>query len=605
MEINSTPYSPKTLVENNIRFRIPLYQRPYTWAEKQVKQLLDDLWSSFEQSKDSPYFIGIMNISQTDYDDSTFDLIDGQQRLTTLSVMALVMKDLVIEDNDYDRGWANFCGRIDFYGREEDKAFLENGLPKDNTNKNLINAQSVVKSFINSIKDDENNKNKKEFSQYVFEQASFFLSVIPQDYTIIEKNKQFIRMNNRGKQLEMVDILKVKLSSVKGVDSKEFLRKWNTISQMNCDEKSDENNQQGELPPTILNIIERYESVNLPKESEIYYKSIVSFDEFLLIALRRVKKDIAISQDKEKILKTFGFDGNEDNKIVWDENSVNNFMCVLEDQFELFREYFIRRDKEEKYKWQNVKSEQAKSNNQNDERNNKEWNMLRQFQSYLYVSREPHQWMKSAFDWLDNNVFKPSVFLEELKRIDNNYATKLLDEGRTYHEKFPNINRYWFWRLDYYLWEKSLHKESKNGANENDKNSGTIGIFDLKEEEKNVVEKYVFSSNRSVEHLHPQNESVEGSWDDDDAVNSFGNLAMISQTLNSYQSNKSIQEKFGKIEKSIADNKSVESLKLYWMYLAYKKENKWTKEMASEHCEEMCKILDDSFQNNDNSYEQQ
>lgn len=598
MEINSTPYSPKTLVENNIRFRIPLYQRPYTWTEKQVKQLLDDLWSSSEQSKDSPYFIGIMNISQTDYDDSTFDLIDGQQRLTTLSVMALVMKKCYGE-------WSKFCGRIDFYGREEDKAFLENGLPKDNTNKNLINAQSVVKSFINSIKDDENNKNKKEFSQYVFEQASFFLSVIPQDYTIIEKNKQFIRMNNRGKQLELVDILKVKLSSVKGVDSKEFLRKWNTISQMNCDEKSDENNQQGELPPTILNIIERYESVNLPKESEIYYKSIVSFDEFLLIALRRVKKDIAISQDKEKILKTFGFDGNEDNKIVWDENSVNNFMCVLEDQFELFREYFIRRDKEEKYKWQNVKSEQAKSNNQNDERNNKEWNMLRQFQSYLYVSREPHQWMKSAFDWLDNNVFKPSVFLEELKRIDNNYATKLLDEGRTYHEKFPNINRYWFWRLDYYLWEKSLHKGSKNRANEDVDNSGTVGIFNLKEEEKRVVEKYEFSSNRSVEHLHPQNESVEGSWDDDDAVNSFGNLAMISQTLNSYQSNKSIQEKFGKIEKSIADNKSVESLKLYWMYLAYKKENKWTKEMASEHCEEMCKILDDSFQNNDNSYEQQ
>ena len=96
MEINSTPYSPKTLVKNNIRFRIPLYQRPYTWREKQVKQLLDDLWSSSEQSKDSPYFIGIMNISRTDYDDSTFDLIDGQQRLTTLSVMALVMKDLII-----------------------------------------------------------------------------------------------------------------------------------------------------------------------------------------------------------------------------------------------------------------------------------------------------------------------------------------------------------------------------------------------------------------------------------------------------------------------------------------------------------------------------
>lgn len=596
MEINSTCYSPKMIVDNNIYFRIPLYQRPYTWTEKQVKQLLNDLWVSFDVSIDirlqKKYFIGIMNISQTDYDDSTFDLIDGQQRITTLSVMALVMKEFHSE-------WSKFCGRIDFYGREEDKAFLESGSIKENTNNNLLNAKSVIESFLKG----KDTNVKAAFALYVYDYASFFLSVIPQDYTIIEKNKQFIRMNNRGKQLELVDILKVKLSSIEGLDSNKFLEKWNIISQMNCVEKSDENNQQGE-GSTILEIIASNESVNRPKENEIYYKSIVSFDEFLLIALKRMKKDIAISQDRENILKTFGFDGDGENKIVWNKDYVNEFMRILEVQFDLFCKYFIRRDKEEKYKWQDVKNGQDK-NNQDNERNNNEWNMLRQFQSYLYVSREPHQWMKDAFVWLDNNIFDPSIFLEELKRIDNEYATKLLNEGRTYHEKFPNINRYWFWRLDYYLWEKSLHKGSKNGANEDVKNSGTVEIFDLKEEEKNVVEKYVFSSNRSVEHLHPQNESVEGSWDDDDAVNSFGNLAMISQTLNSYQSNKSVQEKFGKIEKSVTDGRSVESLKLYWMYLAYKKENKWTKDMASKHCKEMCKILDDSFQNNDNSYEQQ
>lgn len=582
MEINSTPYSPKILVEKNIRFRIPLYQRPYTWTEKQVKQLMDDLFDSFDKSKDNPqpYYIGIMNISQTDYDDSTFDLIDGQQRITTLSVMALEMKKHYAQ-------WENFCGRIDFYGREEDKAFLIDGLPKENTNNNLLNAKSVIELFLNG----KDTNVKAAFALYVYNYASFFLSVIPQDYTIIEKNKQFVRMNNRGKQLELVDILKVKLSSIEGLDENEFLEKWNNISQMNCVEKSDENNQQGKLRPTILNIIERYESVNKPKPNEINYNSIVSFDEFLLIALERLK-GCAISYDREKILKTFGFEGIGEDEIKWDKDSVNEFMGILEQQFELFCDYFIRRDKEEKYKWQG-------SENHPDE--------LKQFQSYLYVSREPHQWMKDAFVWLDEkrNDFGPSGFLEELKRVDNEYATKLLNEGRTFHEKFPNINRYWFWRLDYYLWEKSLHKGSKNGANEDVNNSGTVEILDLKGEEKNVVEKYVFSSNRYVEHLHPQNESIEGSWDNDDAVNSFGNLAMISQTLNSYQSNKSVQEKFGKIEKSVTDGKSVESLKLYWMYLAYKKEDKWTKEMASEHCEEMCKILDDSFQNNDNSYEQQ
>ncbi len=564
---NSTPYSPKALVDNNLRFKIPLYQRPYTWTEKQVKQLLDDLWSSFCQPIVFPYFIGIMNISQTDYDDSTFDLIDGQQRLTTLSVMALVMKEHYSE-------WSKFCGRIDFYGREEDKAFLESGLTKDNPNNILITAQSTVETFINSIKDDEKNKYKKElFSQYVFEHASFFLCVIPQDYTIIEKNKQFIRMNNRGKQLELVDILKVKLSSVEGLNSEEFLKKWNAISQMNCVEKTDENNQQGK-GLTILDIIGSNESVNLPKENEIYYKSIIPFDEILLIALYRMK-GCTVSYDRENILTTFGFEGEK--RIYWEKEDVESFMIILEHQFDLFCKYFIRRDKEEKYKWQDVKNEPDK-NNRNNERNNKEWNMLRQFQSYLYVSREAHQWMKDAFDWLDKNIFDPSEFLKELKRLDNEYARKLLDKGRSYAEKFPYINRYWFWRLDYYLWEGTLNKDSQ-----------------LDKYVREVVNRYSFSSNRSVEHLHPQNESIEGSWDDDDAVNSFGNLAMISQTLNSYQSNKSVQEKFGKIEKSIADNKSVESLKLYWMYLAYKKENKWTKEMAAVHCKTMCNILDEPF----------
>ena len=564
---NSTPYSPKALVDNNLRFKIPLYQRPYTWTEKQVKQLLDDLWSSFCQPIVFSYFIGIMNISQTDYDDSTFDLIDGQQRLTTLSVMALVMKEHYSE-------WSKFCGRIDFYGREEDKAFLESGLTKDNPNNNLITAQSTVETFINSIKDDEKIKYKKElFSQYVFEHASFFLCVIPQDYTIIEKNKQFIRMNNRGKQLELVDILKVKLSSVEGLNSEEFLKKWNAISQMNCVEKTDENNQQGK-GLTILDIIGSNESVNLPKENEIYYKSIIPFDEILLIALYRMK-GCTVSYDRENILTTFGFEGEK--RIYWEKEDVESFMIILEHQFDLFCKYFIRRDKEEKYKWQDVKNEPDK-NNRNNERNNKEWNMLRQFQSYLYVSREAHQWMKDAFDWLDKNIFDPSDFLKELKRLDNEYARKLLEKGRSYAEKFPYINRYWFWRLDYYLWEGTLNKDSQ-----------------LDKYVREVVNRYSFSSNRSVEHLHPQNESIEGSWDDDDAVNSFGNLAMISQTLNSYQSNKSVQEKFGKIEKSIADNKSVESLKLYWMYLAYKKENKWTKEMAAVHCKTMCNILDEPF----------
>lgn len=118
--IDKTPYTPKKIIDTGLWFRIPLYQRPYTWESQQVIQLMEDLWSSYEAGTNTPqpYYIGIMNICQTEIHDKKYDLIDGQQRLTTLSVMALVFKE-------YDKNWEKFCGRIDFYGREEEKQFLE------------------------------------------------------------------------------------------------------------------------------------------------------------------------------------------------------------------------------------------------------------------------------------------------------------------------------------------------------------------------------------------------------------------------------------------------------------------------------------------------
>ena len=67
-------------------FIIPFYQRPYAWKEAQALELFEDLWSYFcETDNDSgaePYFLGSIVLIQGDA--TTAEIVDGQQRLTTL-----------------------------------------------------------------------------------------------------------------------------------------------------------------------------------------------------------------------------------------------------------------------------------------------------------------------------------------------------------------------------------------------------------------------------------------------------------------------------------------------------------------------------------------
>ncbi|MED5801239.1 DUF262 domain-containing protein [Gordonia sp. Z-3] len=78
-------------------FRIPEYQRPYSWRPEHALQLLDDLGEALEQSEDEPYFLGsVVLVKRPESADS--DVIDGQQRLTTLTILLSVLRDLSTED---------------------------------------------------------------------------------------------------------------------------------------------------------------------------------------------------------------------------------------------------------------------------------------------------------------------------------------------------------------------------------------------------------------------------------------------------------------------------------------------------------------------------
>ncbi len=78
-------------------FRIPDYQRPYAWEVEQAAQLLDDLVEALDRDTDEPYFLGsIVLVKQKD--SSEAEVIDGQQRLTTLTILLAVLRDLTDDD---------------------------------------------------------------------------------------------------------------------------------------------------------------------------------------------------------------------------------------------------------------------------------------------------------------------------------------------------------------------------------------------------------------------------------------------------------------------------------------------------------------------------
>lgn len=81
------------LFTTDYEFSIPEYQRPYAWGKDETLQLLDDLSGALSRDTDEPYFLGsVVLVKDKGIPDS--EVIDGQQRLTTLTILAAVLRDL-------------------------------------------------------------------------------------------------------------------------------------------------------------------------------------------------------------------------------------------------------------------------------------------------------------------------------------------------------------------------------------------------------------------------------------------------------------------------------------------------------------------------------
>lgn len=83
------------ILTEQTRYNIPAYQRPYSWEKSNVEQLLDDVWESY-QANDAEYFVGSLITIEREKG-RLYDVVDGQQRLTTLNLIFARLRDSVDE----------------------------------------------------------------------------------------------------------------------------------------------------------------------------------------------------------------------------------------------------------------------------------------------------------------------------------------------------------------------------------------------------------------------------------------------------------------------------------------------------------------------------
>ncbi|MHA6802305.1 DUF262 domain-containing protein [Salinifilum ghardaiensis] len=95
LEANEVPLH--KIFSSDYDFSIPDYQRPYAWEVEQAEQLFDDLEESLGRDQEEQYFLGSVVLVKPP-ETSKADVIDGQQRLTTLTILLAVLRDLAEDE---------------------------------------------------------------------------------------------------------------------------------------------------------------------------------------------------------------------------------------------------------------------------------------------------------------------------------------------------------------------------------------------------------------------------------------------------------------------------------------------------------------------------
>lgn len=184
------------------QYRIPIYQRNYAWGKSEISQLIQDILDYIPEQRN--YYIGTLVVYRQQKDDTVFfDTIDGQQRLTTLSILLSVLKNdykqvewflpkvLQFENRPLSQNAMNFAF-YDYFDGNKDYHYA------------IKEAYEHIRLDL-KIKLRESGVNIADFVHFLSEYVTILRVEVPYDTDL---NHYFEIMNNRGEQLEKHEVVK-------------------------------------------------------------------------------------------------------------------------------------------------------------------------------------------------------------------------------------------------------------------------------------------------------------------------------------------------------------------------------------------------------------
>ncbi|OOC28415.1 DUF262 domain-containing protein [Helicobacter pylori] len=243
-KIDSNDLNLRDILKDELYYQIPIYQRPYQWTEENCEKLLDDLFFNYEDDRESDYFCGslvLILISEDSKKAKTYDIVDGQQRLSTFILLAKVLsalysERLTEESKDYlqeslitkygKKDRLNFSA-VGFNSKKDFQYALTsfNDAPVSNNKNNYLKNAICLKNYLRKKEIEDIN----DFIEWLYLRIVFITITCPDADKAL---RIFNVLNARGLALNATDIFKGELlKHAKEHEREEFVSRWNALSQ--------------------------------------------------------------------------------------------------------------------------------------------------------------------------------------------------------------------------------------------------------------------------------------------------------------------------------------------------------------------------------------
>ncbi|CAN0625217.1 DUF262 domain-containing protein [Burkholderia multivorans] len=548
------------------RYVVPIYQRNYAWGQHEVEQLMQDILDVTLRGDQQNYHIGsLVTYVRTD---GAFEIIDGQQRLTTLSIVLAALRHAHADihatpireiDLRFDsRPKSDTTLRQLFAGHADDPGL----------DASMRAAYGIARRFLKN-----ETRNIAQLTRYLLGNVKILRTAVPPDTDL---NHYFEIMNNRGEQLEKHEVLKAKLMGALASDAERaaFASVWDACADMQryvqmsfgpdarkrifgegwnaCPADFDQltrvlGTSAGAETQSLKSLIESRTlsrtPVDVTESGNERFGSVIGFSNFLLHVLRvLLERDIPL--DDKQLLEAFDASPVDPRRFI-----VALLKCRM-----LFDRYVIKRERDEDWSLQTVRVYASSSdyvNSFEDESLNRQLIMLLSMFHVSFPAQVYKHWLNAALLHLYGNAdgdmridgARYLAFLETLgdRFMFGHFAAPdggkkdyfgmiygRAKVGAEFNKDALNagtdIPNFIFNRLDYLIWKGWRDRSLPNSIL-------ASAYFDSR------AKAFRFTFRTSVEHHYPRNpvskEKLTKSLTLPHGVDTFGNLCLIQHGSNS------------------------------------------------------------------------